>query len=130
MIGLDTTAIIDLFREDLNLKEILEKIDEPLVTTELNYIELVFGIDHENKRAQLEEEYYDEFFNSILSFNITRQVSKKASQIFWNLKKIGRTIEQIDCVIAGILLTNGVQKIITRNKKHFENIKGLEVISY
>lgn len=39
-------------------------------------------------------------------------------------------IGRFDSMIAGILLANGVDKIITKNVKHFEKIKGLRVISY
>lgn len=29
-----------------------------------------------------------------------------------------------------ICLSKGINKILTRNKKHFENIQGLEIIGY
>jgi len=46
------------------------------------------------------------------------------------LKKRGITIEEANCTIAGILLVNGVHKIITKNVKHFEKIHGIHVIGY
>ena len=56
--------------------------------------------------------------------------SKKAAEIFYDLKRKGFDIGQFDCMIASIFLMNGVNKIITRNVKHFINIPGLKVISY
>ena len=62
--------------------------------------------------------------------NLTKNSCQKVSEIFWELKKKGKTTEQFDCVIAALFLSNGIGKIMTRNAKHFENIKGLSVLSY
>jgi len=59
-----------------------------------------------------------------------RNSCELASEIFWSLKKEGKEIEQFDCVIAALLISNCINKILTRNSKHFEKIKKLEVISY
>ena len=130
MIGLDTSALIDIFKGDLAIRKVLSKNKEPLATTGLNYLELMFGIDFDDKDHKLEEDYYNEFFETLLNFNISKKASKMASKILWSLKKEGRIIEQFDCAISAILLVNGVNKIITRNVKHFEKIEGLKVISY
>ena len=47
-----------------------------------------------------------------------------------SLDKQGLTINQNDCLIASIILKNGFNKILTRNKKHFERIKNLKVVGY
>lgn len=39
------------------------------------------------------------------------------AKVFSDLIKKGKTIEQNDCLIASIMITNGCNKIITRNKK-------------
>lgn len=36
----------------------------------------------------------------------------------------------MDTLIAAIALSNGITTIITRNKKHFEQIKELNVVTY
>ena len=48
MIGLDTSAIIDIFKGDKSIKLILEKNREPLAATIMSYLELSFGLDLEN----------------------------------------------------------------------------------
>ena len=130
MIGLDTSAIIDLFRGDKAVKEVLLNINESLAVTQLSYLELMFGLDPKNEKHKLEESFYDEFFKSLLNFNLTNQSCKKASEVFWSLKKEGKTIEQFDCVIAGIFLANGINTIISGNAKHFSSINRLKIIEY
>ncbi|MBI3032677.1 type II toxin-antitoxin system VapC family toxin [Candidatus Woesearchaeota archaeon] len=130
MIGLDTTAIIDLFERDEQLKKVILEQKEPLATTIINYAEIYFGLDPENKRHQLEKVYYDEFLNEVYLVEFSKEALEKIRVISWELKRKGKPIEKFDSIIAGLFLTNGISKIITRNKKHFENINGLEVISY
>ena len=130
MIGMDSSALIDLFKDNLELKNLLKNIDEPLVLNQISYLELMFGINFENSNHKREEYYYDELFQSLIVFDLDNFSSKKAAEIFQNLKKKGLIIDHMDCIIAGIFLINGVNKIITKNVKHFENILGLKVISY
>lgn len=130
MIGLDTTAIIDLFKGNQGIKEFLEKNKEPLASTMFNYLELQFGLDHENKKHIEESRYYEELFESIYAIELTKNACEKASQISWKLKKSGKEIEQFDCIIAALFLEKGIKKVVTRNKSHFNRIEGIEVINY
>jgi len=74
--------------------------------------------------------YYDEMFDQFSFFDLTKDCCKRSSEIFNELLKKGQIIEKFDCVIAGIYLSNGVSKIITRNKKHFSRISGLGIETY
>lgn len=130
MIGLDTSAIIDLFKGDEKLKKYFEKNKEPITVTMMSYLELYFGLDPKNSEHETEEKYYDDFFKTAQNLNLTKNSCKEASKIFWELKKRGGEIEQFDCVIAALFITNGINKILTRNVKHFENIRQLKAISY
>ena|SRR6056297_2004925 len=127
MIGLDTTAIIDFFRGEEKLKTILQG---PVATTSLNYLEIQFGIDYDDKKRDQEIQYYEEFFNNTHHIELNKTIAKRASHIVWQLRKQGKTIGKIDATIAASYLEYGITTILTRNKKHFENIQGLEVISY
>lgn len=130
MIGIDTSAIIDLFKSEKPLINLLKDIDNKLVSTIINYQEIMFGLDLSNIKHEIEKDYYESLFEDIKLVFLTKQASQRASEILGNLKKKGKMIDDFDCMIAGILLSNGVDKIITKNAKHFENIKGLKVISY
>jgi len=130
MIGMDTTAFIDLFKKEEDLLDLLAKIEEKIVSTIINYQEIMFGLDLLGIEHKSEFDYYETLFSEINLISLSKRASQKSSEIFWDLKKKGKMIDDFDCIIAGILLTNGVNKIITRNVKHFENVKGLKVISY
>lgn len=41
-----------------------------------------------------------------------------------------RGLCQLDCLIAGTMLSHVVRKILTRNKDHFERIKNIKVEGY
>ncbi len=130
MIGLDSSAIIDFYKGDKELKKVLDGLKEPIALNMISYLEIVFGIDFSQTSYEKEISFYDEMFDSFLFFKLNLEACKKSSEVLWNLKKIGKVIEMFDCAIVGIYLSNGVNKIITRNKKHFENIKEIEIIEY
>ncbi|MBS3149942.1 type II toxin-antitoxin system VapC family toxin [Candidatus Woesearchaeota archaeon] len=130
MIGLDTSAIIDFFKGDEKIKRFIENNKEPLAVTTISYLELFFGLDITNSKHEIEAKYYKEFFKNLYNLDLTKDSCEKASEIFWKLRKEGKTIEQFDCVIAALFLKSGIKKIVTRNKKHFENIKELNIIDY
>ena len=130
MIGLDTSAIIDLFKGKQEIRELVAKIKEPLASTQINYLELQFGINPEEKTHQKEHQYYNKLFRKLIHLNLNTISSVKASEIKWKLKKRGEHIGTFDCTIAGIFLTNGVQRVITKNEKHFSKVPGIKVISY
>lgn len=128
MIGLDTTAIIDLFKGNPEIKAVLQQ-HSALAATDFNYLELFFGLDITNRRHIQEAEYYEQFFESVIGLHFTRDAARKASEIYWKLQKQGKTIGKFDCVIAAIYLTNNVTSIVTRNSKHF-SLVGMIPISY
>jgi len=130
MIGLDTSAIIDIFKGEQGIKKFLETNKEPYMTTIMNYLELFFGINPGNKNHTIEAEYYHDLFKNVHALELSKDACEEASRIHWNTKKSGNMIGQFDCIIAGIFLSNGVNKILTRNKKHFKRVKGLTVITY
>jgi predicted nucleic acid-binding protein len=130
MIGLDTSAIIDIFKGNERIKKVLEDNKEPMAATIMSYLELFFGLNPENLKHLNEGKYYAEFFKGLYNIDLSKDSCEEASKIFWRLRKEGKTIEQFDCSIAASFLTNGINKIITGNPKHFENIKQLNIIGY
>lgn len=130
MIALDSTALIDIYKGDFGLVKVLENFEEDLLTTIVNYQEIIFGLNPENKKYMEEDYFYENLFKNLNVLNLSKESIKEASSIFWDLSANGDVIGVADCIIAGICLSNGVKKIITKNKKHFERIKGLEIISY
>lgn len=130
MIGLDTGALIDLLKENDALKNVIEGSEEQLASTIINYQELMFGLDFDNPKHIEEEKTYAAFFENIHFFSLTPVAAKNASILFRELQKKGMDIGRFDSMIAGIFLEQGITKILTRNVKHFQRMKEIQVLSY
>jgi len=128
MICLDTSFIIDFLKEKKEAVDFIVKNKEELFTTEVNVFEIFIGI-YTKSNYEKEESIASGFFDSIEILGI-RNWGKESAKLLANLMKEGKVVEENDCFIASIMLLNGCNKIVTRNKKHFERIKGVEVISY
>ena len=130
MICIDSSCIIDFLNGDENAKNIINKYFNEIVTTEINTFEIFLGIYQQKKIDTQEEASAEAFFNEIVVLSYGIDCGRNSARLLANLKKNGREIEQNDCHIFSIMAANGCDKIITRNKKHFERIKGIKVISY
>jgi predicted nucleic acid-binding protein len=137
MILVDSTFLIDSLRKLPNVREFLQKNPtEILFTTEINIFELYLGLhsskilekdpDLFEKRQQRLEELINKF--QVLSFR--RGEAIEAAKILGRLYRMGKPIEFRDGLIAGIALSNGITKVLTRNIDHFNRIKEIEVLSY
>ena len=56
--------------------------------------------------------------------------AERAAEIYDVLESKGLRVDDNDVLIAGIMLTNGIKRIITKNVKHFERIESIEVLEY
>jgi len=56
--------------------------------------------------------------------------AEKAAEICELLESRGQLIDDNDFLIIGIMLSNGINQIITKNIKHFEKIEEINVINY
>jgi len=129
MICLDSDCIIDFLRGKKEAVLAVSKYKDYLSTTEINLFEVLVGINIKKIINEKEEIAAKLFFDSIrilpaLTFG------EYASKIFAQLVKDGKMMDQNDCLIAGIMLSNGCDQIMTRNDKHFSNIKEINAINY
>jgi tRNA(fMet)-specific endonuclease VapC len=126
---LDTDVIIDFLRQN---KEAVEKIAAlndvcKLNTTIINLCELYEGVYLSNQQSEQLRVLFN-FMSSVdiltpdldtaLTFGLTKTM----------LKKKGKIIGDFDTLIASIAMTNNLI-LVTRNKKHYENIDGLKIES-
>ena len=130
MICLDSDWIIDFFRGKKEAIDALFKQADEIGTTEINSMEIYFGIYNKPHISEEEEQYADEFFASMRVLQFSESCGKRSAKIMASLVKSGKEIEPSDVQIGSILLHNGFSAILTRNTKHFSLIKGLKVISY
>ena len=70
MIGVDTSALIDIYKNNPNISKLLESINEPIFLNQMTYLELILGLDLDNKKHKEEEEFYDNLFSSISNLNL------------------------------------------------------------
>ena len=130
MICLDSDCIIDYLKGRREAVDIVRKHEEEAVTTEISAFEVFFGVYSKKEFSEKEKIITKEFFDSIpvLPFdNDCGEISAKAMAV---LSRRGMGVEQNDCLIASIILKNGFNHVITRNKKHFSRFKDLKVVSY
>lgn len=127
MILLDTSFLIDLFRGVESTKELAE---EDSVTTTISYHEIMTGI--KRKRAPREEKYFTRFFSEIALVPFNVQAADCSSEISAKLSSIGRKLNALDILIAGIALANGISDIVTRDPdfSEIEKVSDLKVVDY
>ena len=130
MICLDTSFILDLLKKrEGSIVKLRSLTSKELVSTEVNYFEVLFGVFKRQQFSQSELMSVQNFFSSIRIFSLDNLSAYKAAEIAGGLSKKGLTIETNDSLIAGICLTNNCE-IITKDIKHFSRIKGLKVETY
>ncbi len=135
MIMLDTTACIDYLNGDQKIKELILGAEELFGTTTITIYEV--GIGLEKTRRKISEERYKklykdwtQFLSGIQIFSLNIKEAEKAAKICDQLEVQGEKVDDNDILIAGIMLSNGIYKIITRNISHFERFKDLTIVSY
>ncbi len=135
MIVLDTSACIDYLDGNEKLKEIIFIQESIIHITAITVYEINIGLER-TKRKISEERYkylyrtWMEFISRMEIFPLGVREAEMASKIYDTLEAKGQIIDDNDILIAGIMLTNGIKKIITKNVRHFERIEGIEIIKY
>lgn len=129
MYCLDSDVIIAHFRGDVSIKEHLNHLPiEELFITPITLCELYRGAflsGNLEKNRLLAEKLLERV--GILDFDVP------ACEIFGRtykmLKQSGKLTQDSDLMTASICISNNVT-LITRNKKHFENIKNLKLVEW
>jgi predicted nucleic acid-binding protein len=66
-----------------------------------------------------------EFISGMEVFSLNFKEAEKAAEIYDKLESKGQLIDDNDILIIGIMLSNGINQIITKNIKQFEQSKKL-----
>ncbi len=128
---LDTTFIIDLMNNDIKAVEKLrdlQKRGEAQIISSITIFELFSGLGH-SKKQEKEKTKIINALRGQLIIHLDQDAAEKAGFIDGSLRKEGKAIGPLDTMIAGIALVKK-EKVLTRNRKDFERIPGLEVESY
>ena len=90
----------------------------------ITYYEIISGLKHRDARNQLN--LFLEFTAQNTILPLTQEVVDVAAEVYADLRKSGQPIDDIDLLIAGTAIANGLI-LVTDNRKHFDRIVQLEV---
>ena len=128
---LDATFLIDFLKNDKSAVDKASEIKEDaLVTTSINIFEVLLGIYRKKEPARDEMEKFIRLISNFDILNFDMESSFTASKITADLIRQGREIDAMDCLTAGAMLSKNCNTIVTRNKEHFQRIKGIKVEGY
>ena len=133
MVCLDTYFLIDVIKGKLDerFSSILDG-DESIKIASPSIIELIKGLHLERNLRNIKKgeiEKIDKVLNSITVLDLNRESARRAGKIEADLENRGEIIDIEDIMIGAIAIEND-EKILTRNKKHFNKIEGLKVEGY
>jgi predicted nucleic acid-binding protein len=135
MIILDTTACIDYLNGNKEIKSLLSKQEDLIHITSITVYEINIGLERTKRKISLKRynelyKVWTEFISGMEIFALGFKEAEKAAETFDKLESKGKIIDDNDILIVGIMLSNGINKIITKNTKRFKEIEDIKAISY
>ena len=128
---LDSTFLVDFLRNDKSaINKALEIKEEALVTTSVNIFEVLLGIYRKRKNSEAELEQFKKLISKLDVLYFDTESSFISSRITADLISEGKEIDAMDCLTAGAMISKNCNAIVTRNKEHFQRIKGIKVEGY
>ncbi|MBS3098502.1 PIN domain-containing protein [Candidatus Woesearchaeota archaeon] len=131
MVCLDTSFLIDVLRGEKRVEEIENRLDkgtEPVKVASPAIMELIRGAVLSNN-PETEKQKVHQLLSYLIVLNLDKESAIIAGNIEAELIKAGEKIDVEDIMIGAIAKKDN-ETLLTRNKKHFEKIKGLKIESY
>lgn len=131
MVCFDSTILIDILRGNKEAKEFIEKCEdegEEIMVSSICAMELAKGVYFASNLLK-EKIEIQELLSQFTELPFTHEIAFEAGRIDSELEKKGETI-QIEDVMIGATAKINNQTLITRNLKHFERIKNLNIKTY
>jgi tRNA(fMet)-specific endonuclease VapC len=129
MVCIDTDILIDFLKQKeyaVNKIKILKNIDLLLATTSVNAFELFRGVIKSENIESIKP--LNILLSNLKIYNFNLSSSKKAAEIFEDLKSKGEILDLADIMIASIAITNN-EPLLTNNITHFKRIPELKLES-
>lgn len=98
-----------------------------LIFSEFSYYEVTRGLKAIGATVQLAR--FEQFCQAHRILPFTHRASMIAADIWADLKQRGLPIGEVDVLIAGIALSEGLA-VATRNISHFSRVNGLQVVDW
>ena len=108
-------TVVDNFAKYLQQYELIE-------ISLITYYEIVGGLLAKNALKQLN--IFENFVNDNIVIPMTESSAKISAELYSTLRQSGKTIDDIDLLIAGIALDNEMT-LVTNNESHFNRIPSL-----
>ena len=127
MVCLDSDILIDYLKEkDYAIKKIkgFHEDNKVILTTSVNSFELFKGAIKSGNAKTIEP--LNALLSNIKILNFDLNSSRKAAEIFEDLKSKGKILDMADVMIASIVITNN-ETLITNNIGHFKRIPKLKL---
>ena len=124
MILLDSSILIELFRKQDKAKTLFYKLSqtsEELCISCITHYEIGIG----NRKSH--EEYWGSLSENLRVIPFDKACSNSAVAIYSELLKANKMIDLADILIGATAVAYSIP-IATLNVKHFDRIKGLEII--
>jgi len=125
VICLDTSVLIDYYRKKDKSKSLFFRLTKTYSTFAVSAVteyELYLGNSDEQNI------FWNDFFSRITVLSFDTKSVKQAVNIHRQLKQQNKLIDIPDIMIAGTALQNKMP-LATLNRKHFERINGLKIIT-
>jgi predicted nucleic acid-binding protein len=126
LVCLDTSVLIDFFRKQKSEKTLFIKLIQSDFSGFYIPVTVEFEIYYGANQQQLN--FWNNLFTDFIVLPLTQTVNAFAIDIAKNLRRRNKSIEYKDLVIAATALSINCP-LATINKKHFENIEGIELIT-
>jgi tRNA(fMet)-specific endonuclease VapC len=124
----DTSIFVDCLRKEVIPSSInfLERLGDEYsgYTSSITAAELSVGAYLSKSPDALERTL--ELLNIVEVIDLDSRIAIDAGKIYADLVRSGKRIELNDCLIAATALSLGINRVVTRNKKHFFRIKDIE----
>jgi len=123
---LDTDIIIEYFRGNKSVEKRIEDLTEndSVGLTWLTFYEFFKGIFVSGKFS--EEKFLQGLVKTSLILESSYEASRMGGEIYADLRKRGKLINDADIIIASIVKSyQGV--LVTNNEEHFSRVKGLKI---
>ena len=128
---LDTSIFVDCLRKEVIPSSInfLERLGDEYsgYTSSITAAELSVCAHLSKSPDALERTL--ELLNIVEVIDLDSKIAIDAGKIYADLIKSGKRIELNDCLIAATALSLGINRVVTRNKKHFFRIKDIEAVT-
>ncbi|MCJ7450729.1 MAG: type II toxin-antitoxin system VapC family toxin [Candidatus Nanohaloarchaeota archaeon QJJ-9] len=123
----DTDILVDFLRGKSEANELISSYrTEPVKTTDMNVFELYFGA-YKSERTENNLSKLKGLLNRMEVYSSDEDSMEKAARLAAEQEKEGKKVGVKDILIGGIAAVEN-EPVLTRNKKHFKELDGVELL--